>query len=95
MRIGGGAHRQRRGNRELLERMEARNELDEVFTLAALSDMSVSNPRNRRCEFMAPGHRMVGDRLGPDMHDGPAIWPNFFSYSEASQSTNTRTRGDS
>lgn len=39
-------------NRELLERMEAENQHGDKYTLAELSDTSVSNPENRRNELM-------------------------------------------
>ncbi|NIB44804.1 replication endonuclease [Pseudomaricurvus alkylphenolicus] len=39
-------------NRRLLEAMEAENECGQVYSLAELSDVSVSNPENRRNELM-------------------------------------------
>lgn len=44
--------RQRAANRALLEQLIAENELGQSFTLAELSDLSVSNPANRRTEMM-------------------------------------------
>lgn len=44
---------QRSRNRLLLESLEAENSSGQVFTLAELSDKSVSNPINRRNELMA------------------------------------------
>lgn len=43
---------QRCRNRALLESLVAFNELGDEFTLAELSDLSVSNPDNRRAELM-------------------------------------------
>ncbi|MBB5017806.1 hypothetical protein HNQ59_001076 [Chitinivorax tropicus] len=43
---------QRCRNRALLESLVAFNELGDEFTLAELSDLSVSNPNNRRAELM-------------------------------------------
>ncbi|MFL0797052.1 MAG: replication endonuclease [Cellvibrionaceae bacterium] len=43
---------QKRRNRYLLESLEAENSQGQVFTLAELSDLSVSNPINRRNELM-------------------------------------------
>lgn len=43
---------QKSRNRKLLESLEAENSLGQVFTLAQLSDLSVSNPINRRNELM-------------------------------------------
>jgi hypothetical protein len=40
-------------NRRLLESLEAENSQGQVFTLAELADLSVSNPINRRHELMA------------------------------------------
>lgn len=49
-------------NRALLEAMEAENDFGQVFTLAELSDLGVSNPINRRNELMT---RLDGfDRYG-------------------------------
>ena len=39
-------------NRHLLEMLEAENEQGQVYTLAQLSDLGVSNPMNRRAELM-------------------------------------------
>ncbi|MCV6625780.1 MAG: replication endonuclease, partial [Cellvibrionaceae bacterium] len=44
---------QRKRNRHLLEKMEAENSQGQVYTLAELADLSVSNPMNRRHELMA------------------------------------------
>ena len=43
---------QRSRNRDLLENMMAENDMGQVYTLAELSDMGVSNPVNRRNELM-------------------------------------------
>jgi len=43
---------QKRRNRELLESLEAENESGQVYSLAELSDLGVSNPVNRRNELM-------------------------------------------
>lgn len=43
---------QKRRNRELLESLEAENESGQVYSLAELSDLGVSNPVNRRAELM-------------------------------------------
>ena len=43
---------QKRRNRRLLESLEAENSQGQVFTLAELADLSVSNPINRRNELM-------------------------------------------
>lgn len=43
---------QKRRNRRLLESLEAENSDGQVYTLAELSDLSVSNPVNRRHELM-------------------------------------------
>jgi hypothetical protein len=43
---------QKARNRQMLEECQAVNELGEVFTLAELSDLSVSNPIIRRSELM-------------------------------------------
>lgn len=43
---------QRGRNRALLEALEARNELDQVYTLADLADLGPSNPAIRRMELM-------------------------------------------
>ncbi|WP_164837489.1 replication endonuclease, partial [Streptomyces sp. B29(2018)] len=44
---------QKRRNRELLENTYAENDAGQVYTLAQLSDLGVSNPVNRRNELMA------------------------------------------
>jgi len=43
---------QKKRNRRLLESLEAENSQGQVFTLAELADLSVSNPINRRHELM-------------------------------------------
>lgn len=43
---------QNRRNRQMLEAMQAVNELNQSFTLQQLSDLSVSNPKIRRGELM-------------------------------------------
>lgn len=43
---------QKARNRQLLESIEAENSAGQVYTLAQLSDLSVSNPINRRNELM-------------------------------------------
>lgn len=42
----------KRGNRALLEKLQAENELGQTYTLAQLADLSVSNPAIRRTELM-------------------------------------------
>lgn len=43
---------QKKRNRKLLESLEAENSAGQVYTLAELSDLSVSNPVNKRHELM-------------------------------------------
>lgn len=53
-------------NRRLLEEMVAVNELDQEFTLAALADLSVSNPELRRAELMTrlAGFEQIAEARG-------------------------------
>ncbi|MEW8190146.1 MAG: replication endonuclease [Candidatus Thiodiazotropha endolucinida] len=57
---------QKSRNRKMLEEMLAINELGEQFTLAELSDLSVSNPAIRRGELMVriSGFEKIADDLG-------------------------------
>jgi hypothetical protein len=56
---------QKARTKTLLEGVEAVNELGERFTLQELSDLSVSNPKNRRAELMV---RMAGlERIAMDL----------------------------
>lgn len=57
---------QKTRNRRMLEEIQAVNELGDEFTLAELSDLSVSNPVIRRGELMVrmAGFERVADELG-------------------------------
>lgn len=63
---------QKTRNRRALEAMQAVNELGDAFTLAELSDLSVSNPTIRRGELMTriAGFEQVANATG---HDGVFI----------------------
>jgi hypothetical protein len=56
---------QKSRNRYILENTEAENEAGQVYTLAELSDLSVSNPTNRRNELMTriAGFEVVAKQL--------------------------------
>ncbi len=60
---------QKARNRLILEAIEAVNELGDAFTLQELSDVSTSNPKNRRNELMTriSGNEKVAKDLG---HEG-------------------------
>lgn len=53
-------------NRRILENMEALNDEGDIYTLAELSDLSTSNPVNRRNELMVRirGFEELADQLG-------------------------------
>jgi|GEM_PF-2012177 len=57
---------QKRRNRDLLELMEAENNNGQIYTLAELSDLGVSNPVNRRAELMTRirGFEEVAEEIG-------------------------------
>ena len=63
---------QKRRNRRLLEQLEAVNSKGETFTLAELSDLSVSNPIIRRTELMTRiggDERYAKNNLCPDSNN--------------------------
>ena len=53
-------------NRNLLDELEAVNELDQKFTLLELQEHSIANPKNRRAELMVriAGFEAIADSLG-------------------------------
>lgn len=57
---------QKSRNRQMLEAVQAVNELGQTYTLAELADLSVSNPVIRRGELMTriAGFEMLADQLG-------------------------------
>jgi len=57
---------QKKRNRNLLEELEAVNELDQKFTLQELQEHSIANPKNRRAELMVriAGFESIADSLG-------------------------------
>lgn len=73
---------QKRRNRHLLESLEAENDQGQVYTLAELADLSVSNPINRRNELMTRinGFELYAKQhpLGTDPFLGPVNFIGLF-----------------